>query len=284
MSQHEIGDQYSGDGAKHVHVDPKHADSEVPTIRPFRLLAYRERLSQRKTARENKHRDYRNMPEAELMPMYRKLDRAWENTRVRIARVGANGWMAFFTLVLTVATIASWAVMVIQNNIMRDQMKQADATIEQMRLEKRAWLGIVETRLGSISDDEIIDGQVVVENSGATPGTIYALDFDIVPLAKNADIKPEIDAMKRQVFTSSRTELQIVIPPGAKVTLPTGLRMGEDQAAAVTAGAIDVYFIGRFLYSDIYSSEYSTQCCLIQRESLDGTPYLGTTHYHNEMK
>src|SRR5262245_21780771 len=97
---------------------PKDVDCSELSCRPFRLLAYRQRMRQRKDALKNKRNDYRNMTEAETVLVLLRLDKAWESTRVRFGRVKAKWWMVIFTFVLTVATIAALLAMVWQNYIM----------------------------------------------------------------------------------------------------------------------------------------------------------------------
>jgi hypothetical protein len=91
---------------------------------------------------------------------------------VSIQFLDTNQSQVFFAGILTLATIATWIAMHVQNNIMVKQMGQTDAMIGHMRLDQRAWICVGDVKLGERVLGNAVHGYVKFTNTGKTPARL----------------------------------------------------------------------------------------------------------------
>lgn len=255
MSNEIDGDKHGSDSRSQGNGNPKHSGKEVAPCRPFRLWRHRIKLTQRKAAHHNKRYRYSEMPDREFLAALRWLDEACENTRIRISRTGSNAWIAMFTLVLTVTTIA-------QAYYMYGGMQQTDTIIEQMRLEQRAWLGATQPSIGDFVADEMVQAVMPIKNSGNTPGFVSDSLGVIFKSPKGGDIDSHISRLRELTLNVPR---ETAVPPGAAIRFNVSISptLTEDEIKLVKSGDLLLFLYGRIVYTDVSDSSHITEACFV---------------------
>ncbi len=113
---------------------------------------------------------------------------------------GANGLTVILTAAMAGTSFSQWRTMV-------RQADQTDATIQQMRLEQRAWLGIQQPELRQLAVGKRVNVLVPIFNSGATPGHIRTWATGIVALQPSEGLDKAFDNL------ATAPPTQNVVPP-----------------------------------------------------------------------
>lgn len=123
----------------------------------------------------------------------------------------------------------------------------AIAAIQQMRLERRAWISIEEPSfLAELNANDVVDYRFVIHNTGPSPATITRFDRRFVsagdPLTMNLD-----QEFSQLVATEKWGS---VIAPNAKVTYPGKGRFDVGFLAPILDGKFNLLLIGEIEYRD----------------------------------
>lgn len=228
MSEEHIGNNESQNTPSDAHREPKQRFRDVPEFAPLRRMAYNHRLRQRQDARENNRTDYRNMPEAELVPVIHKVGRTLRNAQARVARVDPNWYMVIFTLVLTIATVLTWKVMIDQN---AEMAKQSAAMIDQTK--------IAQGQLSAMSDQ---NGEIVKQSIAMTEQTELTRE----QLAQSAKALAQTDAVIDQMRLEQRPWLSASQPtlsefkPGEAIGCEIPIKNTGSTPGTITSFACSV--------------------------------------------
>jgi hypothetical protein len=135
---------------------------------------------------------------------------------VSIRFLDTNQTQAFFAGILTIATIATWWAMYVQNDIMVKQMRQTDRMIDHMRDEQRAWLTVINARIGDIKQGEPIKCSLQILNTGPTPGKIILGTIFVTVRPTGFPDKKLIEEFEAMGFKSYD---EFIAPPGKEINI-----------------------------------------------------------------
>lgn len=154
---------------------------------------------------------------------------------------------------------------------MDDSAKQAqrvlDATINQNRLNQRAWVGPTSVDDFAIQDGKPIAIKVRITNSGKTP----ALHCTGVIRAKTVPAKDKF-VPTYPVGSTSEDESIEVIQPGMTIPLETGPSppMNTTTINSFNAGTYNLYVFGKISYVDVFGTPHATHYCFVLNPDLRG--------------
>jgi hypothetical protein len=140
-----------------------------------------------------------------------------------------------------------------------------NTTVEQFRLDQRAWLGVTRYNSSTASGNEspYIEPDKEVRfiaqftNSGKTPAKTTETDIAFQFLPKGVSPKPTFGQPN-----PSRTRSTLVVQPGAThfiQSLPT--KFSAPQIEAARQQQLILYVYGRILYQDVFDKQHSTEFC-----------------------
>lgn len=198
---------------------PSDANRELNEFRPFRYFQRRIRLTQRKDAKNDERKRYRDTQESAVAEMLHYADATWRWVWSR----GPAAWTAVFTGVLTFATIAAWWAMHFQNRIMLGQMNQTEQTLEQMRLDQRPWVwscgvDVVPTVVAG----EQLYFELPVQNYGRSPARVIFTQVGVLCALEEMTSPEHIKELFGHIFDSLHHGSMIshyFIPPGGKLLI-----------------------------------------------------------------
>jgi hypothetical protein len=123
--------------------------------------------------------------------------------------------ITWFTLVLAVAAVIQIGVYIAQACYMRDGLRHAQATVDEMRLERRAWLSFETPELSELAAGSACTIAMPVKNTGKTPGVIIKQLFHIC--TDLAGIGSGIAEMEAFVHGARRSQtIEVVVAPDAR--------------------------------------------------------------------
>lgn len=146
---------------------------------------------------------------------------------------------------------------------------------EAMRLERRAWLFVTETRVGELQAGKPLSIIIGFKNTGRTP-------------ARNVQIATCIDALpKGQVPEPNleKTQSRGIIPPNGTlfVTIGAGRKnaegVTESGLQAILAGELVVWVYGTVTYEDIFETRQATMFCYMLQP--DGKTFGAADMYND---
>jgi hypothetical protein len=138
----------------------------------------------------------------------------------------------------------------------------AEQTVEHMRLEQRAWLGIIRPTIRPLTVGEKASCTIQIKNTGLTPGTIFGFGFVFCPIPKtDAGFEAALSLLPKSPLTGIRQ----VIPPDASVTFPveTAVNIDAPTKGAIEAESLCLVVIARFEYVDVMLKARMTHCCFL---------------------
>jgi hypothetical protein len=171
-----------------------------------------------------------------------------------------------------------WQVMREQLDSARIASGQTDQIIEQMRLDQRAWIGLVDLKTSPISANNPITCDFFVKNSGNTPGFIDSFSYCYILAAKDEDPGPTIE---KRGQVSGTIHAGSPIPPGEVAGLPTTVAQTVDENAFHRIGnnSATLYFFCDLRYHDIFGETRHTRCCFSYNPS-SGALTIHPGHNH----
>jgi hypothetical protein len=137
------------------------------------------------------------------------------------------------------------------------------ATIDNSRLDQRAWVGVTGFDMAQpVAIGSILGAQVAIANSGKTPALHVRTHIVTRFLDKATEFVPD------NHVTGEFSE--IVIQPGAKVTLPSKLSPGkyenpaklrQDDLTLMASGEYVFWVGGVITYQDVFGKRHETAFC-----------------------
>jgi hypothetical protein len=148
-------------------------------------------------------------------------------------------------------TIADQAI--IQANAAKDSV---DTTKRQMRLDQRAWLGIVLFDIMPPDPSGIIRMRIEIVNTGKTPAISVSQGYTTIVWPKPLLIKPPPDAAQHIVLKPLAP-----IPPQGKSSLNVEVNISGlgSHYAGIKSGTEILYGIGEIHYRDIFGGHHVTK-------------------------
>jgi hypothetical protein len=187
--------------------------------------------------------------------------------------------MAVFTAALTIVACIQWwtahrqwEAMHAQNEIMIAESKKTDAIIEQMRLDQRPWLYIVDPKIETIEANKPVTLKYRLKNSGHSPAAVYrvAVHAGIVSEITHPGLGDALAAVPRAFV-----RCPAVVPPngGCNQEHSQGTISEEQFAALVDGKWMTVtgilYYVGHS--GDVYETGYAFACKIDGRLRVVGT-------------
>lgn len=170
--------------------------------------------------------------------------------------------LVLFTAVQAIFAVHQWNAMVKQNDIMRNQMVQTDKTLEQMRLEQRAWLGVVSVQCDEPAIGTELVANVKMKNTGLTPGIIvnYGGLFYAVPPQEGI-----IDQTGPYGHVDFPDNMKTAVPPQGETNLivPLMEKITDTQFKEIMGGKKTLYLIGNVTYVDAMKQRRRTWWCFV---------------------
>ncbi len=149
-----------------------------------------------------------------------------------------------------IVALIGLCILAVQTSIMNTQtnltMKSLEATIEQFRLDQRAWMGVEHMQVSSLTIGKPLQIDIKFRNSGKTP-------------ARNARIswgshrrKPTREDIKTQTFEESA---EFSLAPNAPHTAVLSAKslIVRDSIAQLDAGKIVFGVFGTAIYHDVFT-------------------------------
>ena len=183
---------------------------------------------------------------------------------------GASRLNLLFTAALTVFTAAQalfalrqWQVMNAALDHAGHATEQTQEIIEQMRLEKRAWIGPTKIKSKQPAAGRKIECMISFKNTGQTPGTVRKI-MDVTRWQRGACNDDGVANAMLAVATLpfGWVDVQFVVPPNGTITVPVQSQspLTEDDAAAFEGHTLDLAVAICLEYLDIGGNERTTQC------------------------
>ena len=189
--------------------------------------------------------------------------------------------VAFFTFVLVVVGILQWWAMHKQAKYMRDGLSsaqltaeaakqsadaaiqstiQTDAIIEQMRLEKRAWVGVFGGfMVEELTLNAIPHAIVILKNTGGTPAFIYEEDgfWELV--------SPGVAIDRFRLVANRKTKLAIAPGADIKMIVRDGITIDQSVVDEIKkpTPSFNLVAIIKLEYMDIWDRPHLTKCGLL---------------------
>lgn len=144
----------------------------------------------------------------------------WHANRHNILRraLGIGWWnvnrgQLLFAGILTFATIATWIVMLMQNNIMREQMRQADETLSLMQRDLAALVVVSSPLISNFEAGKIPEFYFVVSNPGKSAAYVNVLKYKAFFEDEGVDLVNQIPEWNEY---SGRNDGIIIAPDGGE--------------------------------------------------------------------
>jgi hypothetical protein len=163
---------------------------------------------------------------------------------------------------------------------MERQNEQTDAMLDQMRLEQRAWVGVLNAKL----EPELgkpLRWRMHLSNSGQTPALLERIEYNMVRLPDGVDFDPEAIKLVATV------DLQQSLAPGASplgVPFRTLNNVVDQRLLEFISNAQAterIYVVGRVHYEDVAGAKRETEFSFV---SQPGSGELSFHHNHNTMR
>jgi hypothetical protein len=148
-----------------------------------------------------------------------------------------------------------------------NQAKRAlDATIENFRLEQRAWVGPTQVEtVTKANENQRFKVNVSIVNSGKTP----ALRYRSTAYLRMIDAKgnPELP---KEIVNKAMKETSAVMQPGMtfKVTPEFNKVLSKADIDDLLAGKSAIYLVGIINYEDVFGRPHSTKICIYLAKDL----------------
>ena len=191
----------------------------------------------------------------------------------------SNRWdpITIFTGVLTIVALFQLRLLFKQSGIMRNEMEAtrvaADAakeTVEQMRLEQRAWVAFLQPELAAPKVGTQINCNVVVKNTGATPAFVERQRTGIFLRPRHvSDLTDDFLDVVEAMY-SDEPFYEQALPPGNMTHQfggPQGDELTPDQAEQIEKERLTIVVIGIFVYRDIFDVKHGSVCCFKYRHA-----------------
>lgn len=192
-----------------------------------------------------------------------------------------NKLMFFATVIIAVAAILNLVIVIIQikgNSIQTDKIIAADeriaaamendltqaraslnATIDQNRLDQRAWIGVVKLNSFEFKPGPDFAVPFDITNTGKTPALKVTTEVSLKTLEKGNRFIPTFPAYPRPPKPSSS-----VIQPQMHMTLSTlPVDVSAAQYGDIQNGRGILYAYGRITYADIFGKSHETTFCVM---------------------
>jgi hypothetical protein len=139
--------------------------------------------------------------------------------------------------------------------------KYLNATIEQFRLDQRAWVAVVQTS-GKPEINKPFDIAVLVRNTGKT----FAKDFKMVLVVEPVKKGQQPEFAKNQASFSRVTKSVSILTPSADYTatsspIKNGNILADTAFKEIVNGDIVVFAYGRLTYKDVFGCSHWTDFC-----------------------
>jgi type II secretory pathway pseudopilin PulG len=165
--------------------------------------------------------------------------------------------LTIFNGILAFVAIRQWQNMRRQERLANAALREAEETVEQMRLEQRAWICADDIQLDIFWANERPTCDFKLRNTGTTPGTLDKFGYTF----QHGD--NEITLFEQAIASvwSVPYAAQMVVPPGGVVVLPL------ESSARVDKSVFDfnktngvLVLLVRFEYLDVTGARRTTQC------------------------
>lgn len=156
-----------------------------------------------------------------------------------------------------------WDAMIAQNTIMREQMVQTDKTLELMKAEQRAWLGVIRPKITPLAVGKPVTGEFTVKNSGQAPGTIQVGYTHVCQAATEKSLDATAAVFQNDLLKQPMREN--AIPPEGAMAMHFESDGAVSQTVfdAINSGNVKLYVFGYFRYADATGEIRTTMCCFI---------------------
>jgi hypothetical protein len=153
--------------------------------------------------------------------------------------------------------------------------KSIEITQNNIRLDQRAWVGVVEVVKPDFKVGSKVTFGVTFMNSGKTPARKLAVRMHIDVVPANQEVTPTYPTMTTKSSVS-------VLQPGGRNNIHVLSDEAVTQALieALRNGSQIVYIFGEITYEDIFSRSHRTTFCMYIRENLEVVPT--NCHYYND--
>lgn len=177
-------------------------------------------------------------PPPDLLAEYKA---AQEDNTVHNNKTRLIGWLTFIAVVIYAAiTFALWW----------DQRKNFQA-------DERAWIAVKEMKITQLVAGKVLMGEVVIVDTGRTPGVDAAFPGGIQTGKSLEDAMGQYTRLKQPFFYPA------VLFPGIDQILPSSTleTLDEGQVRVIEIGALQIYLIGDIRYNDVFGNLHTTHYC-----------------------
>jgi len=169
----------------------------------------------------------------------------------------SNGWIAFFTLILTCAAIGQWVVM----------HRQWQTMEQTLRIDQRAWVGIKTFTLTQLEANKPLRVDLSLTDAGKTVGVVNSTIAAIHPAFGEDDIEKYVASREWQQIERQRSNtptVPSVMFPNLEFVLPlvSSGPVTQEQFTMIQSGNIFIYVLGEIYYTDIFHTNRSTGFCV----------------------
>lgn len=192
------------------------------------------------------------------------------------------------TIVIAVATVCYTIYAHKQWQVMTETLKQSkaalDATIDNFRLEQRAWVGPTQAfpaeylngnKKVYVEEGQQIKGGVFITNSGRTPARNLNTLISLISLKADAKLDPKymVDATTQPSNTVMQPGMTFSLRP-----LPIKGIVSKADIDDLASGRYIIYMFGLITYEDIFGHPHSTKFCMYVTP--DFTTFRGCSAYN----
>jgi hypothetical protein len=175
-----------------------------------------------------------------------------------------------FSACLAGVAVFQVILMFMQSHYMKEEMRAtkdcanaAIATVEQMRLEQRAWIGFDDVSMAPIDVEKMSCPVFVAKNYGRTPGTIVrqVVHFAVGP---NNDLFADFFAVQMGAILEKQSTQEYVLGPGAILNMRDAegdIPCDAQKTQRVVDGSFALYVFIRIQYLDLLGETRMSQCC-----------------------
>jgi hypothetical protein len=153
-----------------------------------------------------------------------------------------------------------------------------DATIENFRLEQRAWVGEVGIHKVIFKEGQKIKAAIIVKNSGKTPaknvhssGNVRIISPNVDPCARKFDFK----GRSASLLQPGDAPLYFV-----SYRFPNDVILTKDEIDSIKGGKLAAYLTDMITYDDVFGGHHFTKVCLRLNEDL--STFSSCTAHNNK--
>ncbi len=177
--------------------------------------------------------------------------------------------MVAIALIQLAATYFAYKVAGEAASAAKDSVTIGHLTVEQMQLERRAWLTCETPQIEPFEIGKSVRSTVSIKNDGNTPAVVNRQIAQVLVTDAGGDALAEmVKTVEREIEQSMARE--DVVAPNAKVVFKGdhGLHLTKEQIDAISVGQCAVYILVRVKYCDMFGVRHITQGCYVYTPSV----------------